>query len=57
VFAYAEHLLLRIRAADDKPALIDWATSVQIDKLDMPASDAAKEIVDHAVALVASGRA
>jgi hypothetical protein len=57
VFAHAEHLLLRIRAGDAKPALIDWANGVQTDKLDMPPSDAAKEIVDHAVALIASGRA
>jgi hypothetical protein len=57
LLAYAEHLILRIRAGDSKAALIGWANSVQTDKLDMPPSDAAKEIVDHSAALVASDRA
>lgn len=55
--AYGEHLLLRIRAGDDKATLVGWANSVQTGKLDMTASDAAKEIVDRSVALVASDRA
>ena len=54
--AYAEHLLNRIRAGDSKAALVEWAGAVQT-KLDMPVSDAAREIVDEAAALVASGRA
>ena len=54
--AYAEHLRNRIRAGDAKPALYEWGNAVQA-KLDMPPSDAAKAIVDRAVAVAASGRA
>ena len=55
--AYAEHLRNRIRADDAKAALYEWANAVQT-KLDMPASDAGRAIVDGATAAVAaSGQA
>ena len=52
LFAYAEKLFDRIRAGDAIEALQAYLAGVQVGNLDMPASDASKEIVDRAVALV-----
>jgi hypothetical protein len=57
LLAYAEHLLNRIRAGDSKAGLGAWLGAVQVDKLDLPPSDAANEIVDRSAALVSSSRA
>jgi len=52
LFAYAEVLLDRIRAGDDKAALYSYLADVQTNRLEMPASDAFREIVDRSAALV-----
>jgi hypothetical protein len=57
LFAYAEHLLNRLRAGDPPAALSAWLAAVQTDKLDMPASNAAADIVAQAAALLDSSRA
>jgi hypothetical protein len=57
LLAYAEHLLIRLRAGDSTASLYGWASAVQTEKLDMAPSDAAREIVDQSAALVNSGRA
>jgi hypothetical protein len=51
LFAYAEVLFDRIDAGDDEDALYAYLADVQT-KLDMPASDAFKEIVARSIALV-----
>jgi len=52
LFAYAEHLLNRLRAGDPPAALSGWLAGVQTDKLDMPPSDAAADIVVQAAAFL-----
>ncbi len=52
LFTYAEMLLDRIQSGDDKDALYRFLTEVEVDKLDMPASDARREIVDRSVGLI-----
>jgi hypothetical protein len=51
LFAYAEVLFDRIQAGEDDDALHAYLADVQT-KLDMPASDAFKEIVAGSIALV-----
>ena len=51
LFAYAEVLFDRIDADDDDDALYAYFADVQT-KLDMPASDAFKQIVARSIALV-----
>jgi hypothetical protein len=55
LFAYAEMLLNRIQAGVGPEALYSYLAKVQVDNLEMPASDAYREIVDRSVALVANG--
>ena len=52
LFAYAEMLLNRIQSGVGREALYAYLANVQIDNLDMPASDAYREIVDWSVGLV-----
>ena len=52
LFTYAEMLFDRIQAGDDKDALYRFLTEVEVDKWDMPASDAHREIVDRSVGLI-----
>ena len=52
LFAYAEMLFDRIQAGDDKDALYRFLAEVEVDKLDMPTSDAHREIVDRSVDLI-----
>jgi hypothetical protein len=51
LFAYAEALFDRIDAGEAEDALCAYLADVQT-KLDMPASDAFKEIVARSIALV-----
>ena len=51
LFAYAEVLFDRIDAGDGSDALCAYLADVQT-KLDMPASDAFKEIIARSIALV-----
>jgi hypothetical protein len=51
LFAYAEVLFDRIHAGDDDDALCTYLADVQT-KLDMPPSDAFREIVARSIALV-----
>jgi lactate dehydrogenase-like 2-hydroxyacid dehydrogenase len=52
LFAYAEMLLDRIQAGDGKEALYPFLAGVQVENLEMPKSDAFREIVDRSVDLV-----
>jgi hypothetical protein len=52
LFTYAEVLVDRIQAGDGKEALYAYLSDVQSAKLEMPASDAWREIVDRSIALV-----
>ncbi len=52
LFTYAEMLFDRIQAGDDKDALYRFLAEVEVDKWDMPASDAHREIVDRSVGLI-----
>lgn len=56
LFTYAELLLDRIAAGEDRAALDIFLADVQTEKLGMPASDAHRAILDHAIALVGAGR-
>jgi hypothetical protein len=51
LFAYAEVLFDRIEAGEDDDALCAYLADVQT-KLDMPASDAFREIVARSIALI-----
>jgi hypothetical protein len=52
LFTYSEALLDRILAGDSKEALYSYLASVQCDKLEMPKSEAYKQIIDRSVDLV-----
>ena len=52
LFAYAEMLLDRIQAGDSRDALHAFLADVQVKNLEMPRSDAYREIVDRSLALV-----
>ena len=52
LFAYAEILFDRIQAGESKDTLYAYLGGVQVDNMEMPKSDAFKEIVDRSVALV-----
>jgi hypothetical protein len=52
LFAYAEILLDRIQAGDSRNALCSFLADVQVKNLEMPRSDAYREIVDRSLALV-----
>jgi hypothetical protein len=54
LFAYAEALFDRIQAGEDDDALYAYLADVQTNKLEMPASNAFKEIVARSIALVKS---
>ncbi len=55
LFSYAEILLDRIEAGDSKDALYRYLADVQVKNLEMPMSQAYREIVDRAVELVKGG--
>lgn len=50
LFGWAEILLDRIEAGEAPAALYAWLSNVQSQALEMPASDAARRIVDGALA-------
>jgi hypothetical protein len=50
LFAYAETLHDRIERGDGKDSLYAYLAGVQVDNLEMPPSDAFKEIVDRSLA-------
>jgi hypothetical protein len=52
LFAYAEILLNRIQASVNAEALYSYLVNVQVNNLEMPMSDAYREIVDRSIALV-----
>ncbi len=52
LFTYAEMLLNRIETGVGREALYSYLANVQVDNLEMPPSDAYREIVDRSVALV-----
>jgi hypothetical protein len=52
LFTYAEILFDRIGAGEDREALCSYLANVQVEKLDMPESEAYREIVDGSMALV-----
>lgn len=52
LFAYAEMLLKRIESGVSTDALYAYLVKVQVDHLEIPASDAYREIVDRSVDLV-----
>jgi hypothetical protein len=52
LFAYAEMLFDRIQAGDSWDALYSFLADVQVNNLEMPMSDAYREIVDRSVVLV-----
>jgi hypothetical protein len=52
LFAYAEMLFDRIQAGDSWDALYSFLADVQVKNLEMPMSEAYREIVDASVALV-----
>ncbi len=54
LFAYAEGLLYRIQASDNRDALYSYLADVQVKNLEMQESGAYREIVDRSVALVKS---
>jgi len=49
LYTYAEILLDRIEAGQDKAALYAFLADAQVKSLEMPASDASRVIVDKAV--------
>jgi hypothetical protein len=49
LYTYAEILLDRIEAGDDKTALYAFLAEAQVKNLEMPASDASRVIVDKAI--------
>ena len=49
LYTYAEILLDRIDAGEDKAALYAFLADAQVKALEMPASDASRLIVDQAV--------
>jgi hypothetical protein len=51
LFAYAETLYDRIAGGERRDALYAYLEGVQADNLEMPRSDAARAIVDRALAL------
>jgi hypothetical protein len=51
LFTYAEMLFDRIETGASKEALYSCLADVQVDNLEMPKSDAYREIVDRSVAL------
>lgn len=51
LYAYAEALFDRIRAGDRRDAIYAYLADVQA-KLDLPTSDAARQIADRSLALV-----
>ena len=57
LFAYAEMLLNRIESGVCMDALYAYVAKVQTENLEMPGSDAAREIVDRSIALVKSAPA
>jgi hypothetical protein len=56
LFAYAEMLLNRIETGVSTDALYADLAKVQVDNLEMPTSDAYREIVDRSIVLVKSPR-
>jgi hypothetical protein len=56
LFTYAEILCDRIQAGEDEGALHAYLDDVQVDKLEMPKSDAARDIVDRSLALIRDSR-
>jgi D-isomer specific 2-hydroxyacid dehydrogenase, NAD binding domain len=56
LFTFAEMLFDRIEAGDSKDALYPFLADVQVDNLEMPRSDAYREIVDRSVDLVKNSR-
>ncbi len=52
LFTYAQRLFDRIQAGDGTDALCAYLADVQVAKLEMPRSDAYKEIVERAAAFV-----
>jgi hypothetical protein len=52
LFTYAEVLFDRIQAGDNHDALYAYLADVQTSRLEMPPSDAYREIVDRSIALV-----
>jgi hypothetical protein len=54
LFTYAEVLFDRIEAGGSKDGLYLYLAHVQADKLEMPRSEAYREIVDRSVALLKS---
>jgi hypothetical protein len=52
LFAHSEALFDRIDAGDDDDALHAYLADVQTNKLEMPPSDAYREIVARSIALV-----
>jgi hypothetical protein len=52
IATYAEVLFDRIQAGDNHDALYAYLADAQTNKLEMPPSDAYREIVDRSVALV-----
>ena len=52
LFTYAEVLFDRIEAGEGVDALYGYLADVQVRKLEMPSSDAHREIVDRATDLV-----
>lgn len=55
LFTYAEGLCDRIEAGDGRDALYSYLADVQANNLEMPPSNAYREIVDRAVPLVKGG--
>ena len=54
LFTYAEVLFDRIQAGDNHDALYAYLAGVQTNKMEMPPSDACREIVDRSIALVSA---
>ena len=52
LFTYAEMLLDRIQTGESEDALYSFLADVQLNNLEMPRSDAYREIVDRSLALV-----
>jgi hypothetical protein len=52
LFTYAEILSDRIDAGESKAALYVYLANVQVNKLEMPRSEAYREIVDRSVDLI-----
>jgi len=52
LYTYAEILLDKIAAGEDRAALYAFLAVAQVQNLEMPASDASRRIVDRAVDLI-----